>query len=275
MNNIFSYSRLFVAVGSLVMVFTLIGLRLEMGDLIGYRWMLQFLSATWAVMWGVFTILVIDLVFGTRPFWQRLAELYSWVVGVSLAEFVVLFNYSDMAEVLNFIDFFVMIPTLALAVQVPFWLVAYGTSWQLTAEGSYEGPRSPWSLRDWIVGCAILSVTLAVSRLSSESQDHSTVTYVTGGMTVWALLLPFACMFYVLRIERWRFVLFCLSVHVVLYCVAALMPMLFMLYGNQQTYSWEAMLGSGVHVVGAFSGALTLRAGGYRLTSRRNVPVAD
>lgn len=187
-------------------------------------------SAITGLCIGSLTILTIDLVFGTRKFWERMTEGVAWIV-VTMAGAIGMLSFGDrFITEGDHVTPFLLAPAVWMVFQFPLWAVAYGTQWQLHRDQDPSVPRAAWSLRDWMVGCVVFSVSLATAKgFGSPS--------AIGGFP-WGLMLLYVSVnivlivmpatLYVLRPVEWRRVVWGVVIHLLCFTIPTVLQVIFM-----------------------------------------------
>jgi len=109
------------------------------------------------------------LVWGRGPLWQRLP----WHVGIAFVLFVLWYlgmlvwhlrSYDDRVQVPAMILF--SLPAVSVAVSAPLWLVRLFFGWRIVPRDDLNLANERLSIRDFLVGMAVVGVALASARLA-------------------------------------------------------------------------------------------------------------
>ncbi|HUE71104.1 MAG TPA: hypothetical protein VMP01_09470 [Pirellulaceae bacterium] len=144
-----------------------------------------------------FGILPAWLVWGERPFWQRLAIHWSLAAGLALAWIVgLVLAANDSMGPLDYLLWetfcvFLCSPVVSLGVETPLWFTRFILGWRLHRTVAAATARRPLAIRDFLWGMAVISAALAAVRAAAAA------SYGNGGSEMWlgvAIAAGFACL---------------------------------------------------------------------------------
>lgn len=273
-------SRKFLAITAVLLIarsfFYLGGISFQFPDFLSL-WIPEII--VWSIhcmAYAGITILLTDLVFGSRFFWHRLAENLVWVGGVCTCCLMIHFTLlthqdpdndivkmypalapSFSAELLFF--YLKSLPLLWIASQLPLWAVAYGTSWQLNKTDAVSNRRRIWGLQDWLLGSLIFSVSLGISKLVNVRWEDG----ILAGFFACLVTLPSILIILRPRSFRWA-ILAGACFLLLLFIVEIYFTTSFRSINKTEGYIYY-MIASLFDRSGPALGAMMLRLEGYRL----------
>lgn len=119
-----------------------------------------------------FGILPAWLVWGERPFWQRLVMHWALAIGLTLVwvlgfAFAVVADGPPMPPPVMFRELaasLLYLPAISLGIEAPLWATRFFFGWRIGRADPPQAARRPLGIRDFLWGMAIISVVLASVR---------------------------------------------------------------------------------------------------------------
>lgn len=119
-----------------------------------------------------FGILPAWLVWGERPFWQRLVMHWGLAIGLTLV-WVLGFAFAVAADgppmpppvmLRELAASLLYLPAISLGIEAPLWATRFFFSWRIGRADQPQAAAGPLGIRDFLWGMAIISVVLASVR---------------------------------------------------------------------------------------------------------------
>jgi hypothetical protein len=188
-----------------------------------------FSSNDWGILWafaltgGIVAqggLLSSLLVFEQVPFSRRFVGCWcaaillwdAWVAGFFVSHlrhgWEYAFAYGNSPEIIQF--FALSLPLAALAMQIPLWFLRCYLGWRFCRTDSVQIPPQPLSIRDYLIGTALVALSITCARLAPQP-NWDTADYwpnwVNFGavMAAMSLLGVVPAIYLVLRWRDWRF----------------------------------------------------------------------
>lgn len=232
-----------------------------------------------------FGILPAWLVWGPRPYWQRVLIHWAAVAGLSLAWVLGLLcselsgtPFEPESMLRDIVPGFLLLPAISLGVEAPLWVTRLNFGWRFVRPTSRAVEERKLAIRDFLSGTSVIAFALGAARLAMAMGDSSPdfeiwiPLAISGGCAAVASALALPLLVWsLLRLDDWRGGLAVITVYgLAVYCLLTMA--LATLLGPVRTiqpYAWLLLLQLTFTVAVAASFGLARRTG-YRLWTARS-----